>query len=226
MNISQLKPVSQLAQRFGVKAMIYGGPGSGKTPLIKTCPRPVMLVCEPGLLTMRDANVPAWDAYTPERIDEFFEWLTRSPEAKGFDTVAIDSVSEMAEIFLRQELVRNKDGRKAYGEMFRHIADHLNALYYMPEKHTYLIAKQAIVEDGAGTIKKPYFPGKELNVRVPHMYDEVWHIGLNNIPQAGPKPVLAIRTQSDFNTFARDRSGRLDELEPPHVGNLFLKAMS
>lgn len=226
MNLSQLKPASQLAQRFGVKAIMYGGPGSGKTPLTKTAPRPVLLVCEPGMLTMRDAtNLPAWDAYTPERIEEFFAWLTQSAEARNFDTVCVDSVSQMAEIFLTQELTRNKDGRKAYGEMYRRTMKYLNDLYYMPQKHTYLIAKQASVEEDGGTMRKPYFPGKELNVQVPHMYDEVWHIGLYPVP-GQPKPVVAVRTQQTFGTFARDRSGRLAELEYPELSQLFNKCMS
>lgn len=226
MNLSQLKPASDLAQRFGVKSILFGGPGTGKTPLTQTAPRPVLCVCEPGMLTMRNVrNVPAWEAYTPERIDEFFEWLTKSSEAKAFDTVCVDSISQMAEIFLTKELGRNKDGRKAYGEMYRHTMGILNTLYYLPNKHTYLIAKQANVEEEGGAVKKPYFPGKELNVQVPHMYDEVWHIGLTNIPSQ-PKPVVAIRTAATYGTFARDRSGRLAEIEYPNLSELFKKCLS
>ncbi len=226
MNINQLKAASELAQRFGVKSLMYGGPGSGKTPLVMTAPRPVLCVCEPGMLTMRKAtNVPAWEAYTPERIEEFFEWVTKSSEAKNFDTVCVDSVSQMAEIVTVAELKKNKDGRKAYGEMARYIMAKMNALYYMPNKHVYLIAKQGNFEEEGGTIRKPYFPGKELNVQVPHMYDEVWHIGLNTIP-GQPKPVVADRTVSTFGTFARDRSGQLEELEYPDLSTLFKKCLS
>jgi len=226
MNLSQLKPASQLAQRFGVKAILFGGPGTGKTPLTQTAPRPVLCVCEPGMLTMRNVhNVATWDAYTPERLDEFFDWLTKSNESKAFDTVCIDSISQMAEIYLVHEQGRNKDGRKAYGDMYRRTMDKLNTLYYMPNKHTYLIAKQAMTEIGGSLIRKPYFPGKELNVQVPHMYDEVWHIGLNNIP-GQPQPVKAIRTIETFDTFARDRSGRLNEFEYPELSALFNKCMS
>lgn len=228
MNISQLQPASQLARRFGVKSILYGGPGTAKTPLAATAPRPVMCVCEPGMLSMRAVtNLPCWEAYTPDKIDEFFAWLKQSNEARNFDTVCVDSISQMAEIFLRQKYESMyKDGRKAYGEMYRHTMSILNDLYYLPNKHTYLIAKQQLVEEGGGTIRKPYFPGRELNIQVPHMYDEFWHIGLNVVPSAGPNPVLAIRTKQDFNTFARDRSGKLAELEYPNLTALFNKAMS
>ncbi len=225
MNLSQLKPASQLAQKFGVKALAYGGPGTGKTPMINTAPKPVLCVVEPGMLSMRTSNVPAWEAYDADRIDEFFKWLFNSAEAKNFDTVGIDSISQLAEIFLTQELKRNKDGRKAYGEMSRRVMDIVNALYYLPQKHVYLIAKQSVLDEGGALRKKPYFPGQDLNVKIPHMYDEILHVGLSNVPGM-PKPVTAIRCLETFDVMARDRSGKLAELEPPDLYALFNKAMS
>jgi hypothetical protein len=226
MNIQNLKPASELAQRFGVKALAYGPPGTGKTPLVKTAPRPVLCVVEPGMLSMRDAvNIPAWDAYTPERLDEFFKWLFESKEATNFDTVGIDSVSQMAELILTQELNRNKDGRKAYGEMSRRVMDIINKLYYFPQKHIYLIGKQVVADENGVASKRPYFPGQDLNVKIPHLYDEILHIAEANIPGM-VKPVIAIRAQPTFGIMARDRSGRLAELEPPNLGELFKKCMS
>lgn len=225
MQASQLKPASQLAQRFGVKALAYGGPGTGKTPMINTAPRPVLCVVEPGMLSMRTSNVPAWEAYDVPRINEFFKWLFNSNEARNYDTVGIDSISQLSEIILTEELKRNKDGRKAYGEMSRAVMEIVNALYYLPQKHVYLIGKQSTVDEGGIMRKKPYFPGQDLNVKIPHMYDEILHIGMSQV--AGmPKPVVAIRTAETFDIMARDRSGRLAELEPPDLSALFAKAMS
>lgn len=225
MQASQLKPASQLAQRFGVKALAYGGPGTGKTPMINTAPRPVLCVVEPGMLSMRTSNVPAWEAYDVPRINEFFKWLFTSNEARNYDTVGVDSISQMAEIILTEELKRNKDGRKAYGEMSRAVMEIVNVLYYLPQKHVYLIGKQSTVDEGGIMRKKPYFPGQDLNVKIPHMYDEILHIGMSQV--AGmPKPVVAIRTAETFDIMARDRSGRLNELEPPDLSALFAKAMS
>ncbi|MCP5883106.1 ATP-binding protein, partial [Klebsiella pneumoniae] len=75
MQMSQLVPASQLTRRYGVKSVVFGGPGAGKTPLMQTAPRPVLLVTEPGMLSMRGSNIPCWEAPTPARINEFFEWL-------------------------------------------------------------------------------------------------------------------------------------------------------
>lgn len=226
MNIGDLKPASQLAQKLGVKCLVHGPPGSGKTPISKTAPNPIMCVVEPGMLTMRTAtNIPAWDAYTPERIEDFFEWLFESNEARAFDTVVIDSLSQLCEIFLTQELKRNKDGRRAYGELSRRVMDLVNKLYYLPEKHTYLITKQATEDENGVSIKKPYFPGKDLNVKIPHLFDEILHAEKAQIPgQPGLTPVF--RTKPTFGILARDRSERLNEFEPTNLTTIFNKCMS
>lgn len=222
MKLSDLKPASQLANTFGVKCIVYGAPGTGKTPLVATAPRPVMCVCEPGMLSMRNVkNVPAWEANTIAKIDEFFEWI-KSAEAKSFDTICIDSISEMAELSLTKEAGSVKDKRQAYGAMKEYIYTKLTQLYYTKEKNTYLIAKMHQIEEEGVLTKRPYFPGKELNNLVPHMYDEVLNIGLNMI---GGINHLSIRTKSSFGVFARDRSGKLDELERPDIGFIFNKCL-
>lgn len=237
MNVNQLKPASQLAKRYGVKSVIFGGPGSGKTPLTATAPRPVLLVTEPGMLSMRNSNVPAWEAYQPNLVTEFFNWFMKSNEAKNFDTLCIDSISNIAELILAEELGKVKHGMKAYGNMSERVMKIANDLYYMPQKHIVMIAKQALVENGRQTVlqggevnyepimqKRPFFPGKDLNVKVPHLFDNVMHLGEAQVP-GQPKPVRALRTKEIPEVFARDRLGNLGELEPPDLTALFVKAM-
>lgn len=223
MQASDLQPASALAMKLGVKILAYGPPGSGKTPAINTLPRPVMLAVEPGLKSMRNSSVPTFEAYTAERIQEFFVWLFSSPEAAAFDSVAVDSVSQMAEIILTQELKRNKDGRKAFGEMSRKMMEYINGLYFLLNKHVYLIAKMSTFDDGGMIIRRPYFPGQELNVRIPHLFDEILYIANQQVPgQAQPCP--AIKTKGGFDCIARDRSGRLSEFEPMDLSALIAKA--
>lgn len=237
MQMSQLKPASQLARRYGVKSVVFGAPGSGKTPLMNTAPRPVLLVTEPGMLSMRGSNIPAWEAYSAPLIVEFFDWFMKSREASNFDTLGIDSISNIAEIILAEELSKVKHGMKAYGNMSERTMKIANDLFYMPQKHIVMIAKQALVENGRQTIlqngevtyepimqKRPFFPGKDLNVKVPHLFDNVLHLGEAMVP-GQPKPVRALRTKEIPEVFARDRLGNLAELEPPDLSSLFAKAM-
>jgi hypothetical protein len=225
MNVNQLRPASQLSQKFGVKAVLYGGPGTGKTPMVTTAPRPVLCAVEPGLLSMRTSNVPTWEAYTAEKIDEFFAWFFSSREAAQFDTLAVDSISQLAEIILIREKKNNRDGRAAYGKMSEAVMDILNKLYYMPQKHIVLIAKQMTADENGVAMRKPFFPGQDLNVKVPHAYDEILHVGMNTIPGV-INPQRSIRTAPGYDVTARDRSGMLAEFEPPDLGALFVKAMA
>lgn len=233
MNINQLVPASSLAQQYGVKVITYGAPGSGKTPIINTAPSPVALICEPGMLTMRGSNVPCWLGNTGARIEEFFLWAFQSAEAKRFDTYCIDSGSQLAEIILNEKFKTNKDGRKAYGEMSKQCMDWFDGLYFMQQKHVYIICKQATEETVSTSFLggipqiatsrkyKPYFPGQDLPMKVSHRYDEI-------IQANGAKSGLAahFRCKDSDTITARDRSGKLEDYEPLHLGELFKKAMS
>lgn len=226
MQARDLKPASSLAQKYGCKAIAYGGPGSGKTPLCKTAPRPIMLAVEPGMLSMRDAhNIPAYEAYDYPKINEFFKWFFGSNESKNFDTLCLDSASQMAEIILTHNLKKHSHGLKAYGEMSVEVVKILNDLYYMQNKHMYLIAKQGTVDEGGMQKRRPFFPGQDLNVKVPHMFDQILHIGPARVPGV-MQEVNAIRSKGTVDIMARDRSGNLAELEPMNLTNLFAKVMA
>lgn len=228
MQASQLKPASSFALNVGFKAIAYGPPGEGKTPLIKTAPRPVMLICEPGMLSMRDAtNIPAWEGYTVAKCMEFFDWLRRSNETKGFDTVCVDSFSQFAELVLKEKLAQVKHGKQAYGEMAMAVMEVANLLFFMPQKHVYLIAKQSILDEGGISKRRPYFPGQDLNVRLPHLFDAILHIAKTQVP-GFIQPQLAIRTAGTIDIMARIRNHRPDvynEIEPPDLSALIAKAM-
>ncbi len=223
MNMKDLKPARDYAQVFGIKAVIYGPAGSGKTPIINTAPRPVMLACEPGMLSMRGSTVPTWQAQTPDQINAFFDWFFKSDETKNFDTLAIDSTSHMAEIYLQAALKTNKHGLAAYGEMATETLKHLNTLYYTRYKHTYLIAKQEIISENGLTIKRPYYPGRQLPVELPHKFDQILQLDIQNVPGVGQ--VKAFRCQASIDVLARDRTGMLAEFEPPDFAKLVQKAM-
>ncbi len=231
MNLNDLKQAGQFANSTGFKAIVYGAPGSAKTPLINTAPRPLVLICEPGMLSMKGSTIAAYEAYTGAKIDEFFEWWFKSAEIKNFDTLAIDSASQMADVYLQDALNgKSKSGGKkhglaAYGEMATETMKHLRPLFFQPEKHCYIICKQ-VVDDGT---KKPYFPGQQLPTEVPHLYDAILHLGIHNIPMRPDGiggQLLSFQCRQTIDVVARDRSGKLGEYEPPDFGALVKRAMT
>lgn len=219
--MNDLKSASDFANASGFKAIIYGPPGSGKTPISASSPRPVMLVTEPGMLSMKNIKIPAFEAFTIDRIESFFSWwFSDSKEIGNFDTLIVDSSSQLAEIYLQDALKNNKHGLKAFGEMATEAMVHFRKLFFMPNKHVYLIAKEGSL-DG---VKRPFYPGKVLNVEVPHLYDAILHLGIHNVPGMGQ--VLSFQCRQTYDTNARDRSGKLNDFEPPDFSLLLSKAMS
>lgn len=231
MDIRDLKAASEHAQNFGVKAIVFGPAGTGKTPILNTAPRPVLLATEAGLLSMRGSNIPTYEAYTSQRVDEFFKWFFNSTETKNFDTLGIDSGSQMADIYLQAALSgTSKSGKKvhgqaAYGDMAKDTMEHLRTLYYMHQKHVYMVCKEEIADVDYQSLRRPYFPGKVLPIDVPHLYDFILRLGkYNSIPGAPPGEHLAFQCVGNMNVLARNRTGNLNEYEPPHFGNLIDKA--
>ena len=230
MNMSDLRAAGEHAKLFGCKCVIYGPAGGAKTPLINTAPRPVLLSIEPGLLSMRGSTVPTFEAHTTQRIDEFFKWFFSSAETKNFDTLAVDSGSYMADVYLQAALKgtsnagNKKHGMAAYGEMATNTMEHLRTLFYVKEKHIYLICKEEIADVEYQSLRRPYFPGKVLNIDVPFLYDFILRLAKANVPGAGE--TLAFHCVGNMNILARNRTGNLNEFEPPDFSRLVSKAMS
>ena len=111
----------------GVKLLVYGNAGSGKTSLIPTLPTPVVFSAEGGLLSIADADVPFIEVSSYDTLMEAYKWLTESDEAKHFESIALDSISEIAEVVLNHEKKIAKDPRQAYGSMQEQMADIIRA---------------------------------------------------------------------------------------------------
>lgn len=238
MQASDLRPARDFARQYGVKSIVHGAAGTGKTPILNTAPRPILLACEPGLGSMRNSTVPTRRVNNADECDDFFKWWFNSKEARGFDTLGIDSASEMATQYLwRAERVM-KDGRQIYGKLLDDLMgdpwdDRKPAiwrrLFYMPQTHIYMICKQAYIEvEGPMNTRVnravPMFPGKALNVDVPHLYDLIMHLGDKMVPGNGMQ--RAFQTKGSNEVLARDRSGMLAEYEYPDLTAIFNKAMS
>ena len=232
MNIKDLKPAKEHAQNFGCKCLIYGPPGVGKTPILQTAPRPLLLATESGLLSMRNSDIPTYEAFNSKAIDEFFSWFFNSTETKNFDTLGIDSGSQMADVYLNAALQgtskqgNKKHGMAAYGEMATNTMEHLRTLYYTRYKHVYLICKEEIADVEFQSLRRPYFPGKVLPIDVPHLYDFIIRLARTQAIPGMPGEHLAFQCVGNMNILARNRTGNLNEFEQPHFGNLVQKAMS
>lgn len=206
----------------GVKLLVYGQAGAGKTSLIRTLPNPVVLSAEGGLLSIQDADLPFIEVSTMEDLQEAYAWAKDSDEAKGFESVALDSISEVAEVVLQHELKRNKDGRAAYGELNTVMQELIRAFRDLPGKHVYMSAKLEKSQDEMGKLLfNPSMPGKSLTQGLPYFFDEV--LALRVERDAEGKTQRAIMCDSDGIWLAKDRSGKLEAWEAPDLGAIIAK---
>lgn len=226
MQASDLRPSGDLAQNYGVKMLVFGPPGGGKTPAIRTAPNPVLLATEPGMRSLKGTNIPTWEAPDAEKCEEFRKWYFGSNEARKFDTICVDSLSQLAEHYLAKAEKGNRHGLAAYGQMAEDVSAFTEALYFLRGKHVYLVCKEDTLDDGW---RRPYFPGKELHKKIPHRYDVVMRAAFVFVP--GHKEDYAFQTTPSLNWSCRARQNpdeppKLAAFEPQNISLIISKLMS
>lgn len=217
-NLRNTNDVSQ----NGVKLLIYGAAGAGKTYLIKTLPDPIILSAEAGLLSIKGSNLPYISIDSMEELVEAYQWLTESEEAKQFKSVALDSISEIAEVVLSNEKKINKDPRNAYGVMADQMGGIIRSFRDLPGKHVYFSAKIEKAQDEMGRILyAPAMPGKQLGPALPYYFDEVFALRMERM--ADGETQRALMTFNDGMWEGKDRSGQLSPWEEPDLGAIIRK---
>ena len=216
----------EAAVLHGIKMCVHGRAGVGKTTLVKTLPNPLLLSAESGVLSLRDVDIPTVVIRNFSDMYEAYNFLTTSDEAKQFDSIALDSVSEIAEVCLSFEKAQTKDGRRAYGEMNEKMTGLLKAFRDLPEKHVYFSAKQGSNTDEITNVTRygPNMPGRSLTQDLPYLFDEVFCLEIGTTTEG--EEYRFLRTKTDLQYEAKDRSGALDQFEEPHLGKVIDKILA
>ena len=206
----------------GVKVLVYGPAGAGKTCLIPTLENPVILSAEGGLLSIQGFDVPFIEIDSMETLKEAYIWLTDSEEGQAFKSVALDSISEIGEVVLSFEKKATKDPRAAYGAMQDQMSEMIRAFRDLPGRHVYFSAKLEKSQDETGKILyAPSMPGNKAGQSLPYFFDEV--LALRVERNADGNEQRALMCDSDGLWTAKDRSGRLDKWETPDLGAIIAK---
>lgn len=232
---------NQFTENSGVKGLIYGDAGMGKTMLACTAPRPLVLAVEAGMLSLRTKNierlfgvgtpgitydVPAIIINSMADLNEAFTWLTSPAGLTYFDTLYMDSLSEIAEVVLSSAKASYKDPRQAYGELITAMEVYIRSNIKLTGKHVFMTAKiEPVKNELTGVVNYlPMMPGSKLGPKLAYMYDEVFRLFIARSPD-GSQQYRALQTQPDIQYIAKDRSGALAALEPPNLTHVISKIL-
>lgn len=219
----QFTTTDRAAIDSGVKVLVYGQAGVGKTVLASTAPAPIILSAESGLLSLRRTSIPVILINHITDLNDSLQWLLNSAEARQFQTVCLDSLSEVAEVVLNNAKRQVKDPRQAYGELIEKMELTVRAFRDIPGKNVYMSAKLEPIKDELTGIVKyaPSMPGSKLGAKLPYFFDEVFRLGINKTPQG--QEFRFLQTQPDLQYEAKDRSGVLASVEEPNLAKIFSK---
>lgn len=195
-----------------IKCCIYGDAGMGKTTFCSTAPNPIIVSAEAGLLSLADKDIPVIEVGSYADLKAAFKFLKSNDD---YDTICLDSLSEISEKLLAEYKTQEKDKRQAYGRMADDMME-LTKGFRNLQKHVIMTSKQALHKDEhTGKITyQPYMPGQAFTQQVPYYFDLVLCI---RVDKDGSRYV---QTQPDISYQAKDRSGKLNKKEVPDFSKI------
>ena len=201
--------------------VLAGPPKIGKTVALRTLPgRTLIADVEDGQLSNQGYDIPAVKIETWADAVELKTRLLTDQQFAQFDCIAIDSISEQAEIKLAEEFKNNTNKLAAYGAMSTDITQWLKDMIKLPQ-HIIFICKYQRNKDGH---MQPLFPGNNLAENLFFWLDEV--LIMRMIQDEKNVAQRVIQCQSCDEHQAGDRSGQLEFFELPDLGAIINKIQS
>ncbi len=214
---------SEAVQKQGLKMLVYGPAGAGKTVLCATTKEPTLIIsAEAGLLSIKDApdSIQIAEVKSRRDVEEVLQFLqTEGPPP----WVCIDSISEVAEVVLAEELEKTKMPMKAYGELGVVMTALIKGFRDLPNANVLMTCKQARSKDDSQgqMIYEPGMPGQKLGSALPHFFDIVGAMRVFKDNDGNLQHWL--QTNRDEQYDAKDRSGCLDLFEKPDLAAIKAK---
>lgn len=259
MGLSIIKASDRMKERSGIKAVILGASGVGKTTLLRTLPEDNTLFydLESGALAVegwngdtvrprtwedcRDLAVLISGANPALREEQpyserHFKHANREGAAdalKQYRTIFIDSITVAGRLCFQwasgepeatSEKTGKPDVRGAYGLHGREMLAWLSCLQHARDRNVVFVGILDKKEDDYGrTNWVPQIEGSKVGRELPGIVDQVITMTELDDNEGGKYRALVCTSPNPWGFPAKDRSGRLDQVERPHLGKLFEK---
>lgn len=245
----------RLAQKAGIKGIIVGKAGIGKTSLLHTLdPETTLFVnAEAGELSVQEwkgdmVRLRAWpdarniaavvggpnpafadaEPYSLAHYNSVREGL----DLGKYETIFIDSITEVSRICFtwakQQPDSFNKQGdpdtRGTYGLLGREMVAWLKQFQHAPRVNVWLVGLLNEVKDDFGRLTyQMQVEGSKTALEAPGITDQVLSMVQFTPDEGAPYRAFVTHAVNEWGYPAKDRSGRLDMIEEPHLGKLMEK---
>lgn len=219
-----IKKLAQTVTGHG-NFILYGPSGVGKTFSASTIPeKTLILSAEKGLRTLVEI-APDLDVADINKMDDMRDAaLFLANEKHGYNTVFIDSLSELGEMSLEEAKAKTRDGRMAYMMMADSIAGMINTFNNLPVTVIFTAQEQRVAEELLGQVDylyAPAIPGKAFMAKVPYKLDFVFCLRARVQKESEIERAFQCGPNGDY--LAKARSQRLDTFELPNWAGIFNK---
>ncbi len=250
----------RLAQNRGIKGVITGPSGIGKTSLAWTldAKKTLFLNAEAGDLSLQGwqgdmIEIRTWDqardlacfiggpnpAFRPDQpysqahYDHVLAEIGDPAMLDKYETVFVDSITVASRLCLQwckgqpqafSERTGKPDMRGAYGLLGQEMISWLTQLQHTKGKNVWLIG---ILDEKTDDYNRRVFSlqieGSKTGLELPGIVDEVISMVQLSTEEGEPYRAFVCQTLNPYGYPAKDRSGRLDMIERPHLGALMEK---
>lgn len=260
MSLPIISAQQRMAERKGVKLLMLGKSGIGKTTRLRDLEPSTTLFIDieagdlsvaswPGdtirpaswpecrdlfvYLAGPDRSLPPEAAFSVAHYEHVVGQFGDSAQIERYATFFVDSITQMSRLCFtwcksQPGAISDRSGkpdlRAAYGLLGQEMVGALTHLQHARGKNVVFVAiLDERLDDFNRRVFEPQIEGSKTGLQMPGIVDEVVTLAEIKAEDGSSYRAFVTHTLNPFGFPAKDRSGRLDLLEPPDLGALIAK---
>jgi len=169
----QIIKANKVKKNVSLNAIIYGPPGIGKTTLLSTSPKPLIIDFEGGTLSISNKDIDVVRARSYSDLVEAVQIAKKN----DYKTICIDSLTRYCEILI-QEIVKEDNKEMAQIQHWGKLGDKIKKMCWQLQEsdiNTIFTCLESETEEEGFLIKRPLLSGKMAQI-IPGIMDVVGYM--------------------------------------------------